>query len=150
MRLITLALCGAVLLCGSGCMLQKQRDRVMLSADQLTQIKPGETTIADVGRLLGSPNEIIWSNGVTAPLGAGIGAGIINTYVAAGEKIFVRAYHYRYTITKTSGFTVIVFSMLSYDTKYDDAFVFFDEAGRVTHVGVSLNAAQVSYSPFGS
>ena len=150
MRRITLVLCGVVLACGSGCFLQKQRNRVPISPDAVVQIKPGETTIADVGRVLGSPNEIIWSNGVTAPVDAGIGAGIINTYMAGGEKIFVRAYHYRYTITKTSGFTIIVFSMVSYDTKYDDVFVFFDDAGRVTHVGTSLNSEQVSYSPFGS
>jgi hypothetical protein len=149
MRLVSsLGLCGLVLACGAGCFLQKQRTRVPIAPETVAQVKPGESTIADVGRLLGSPNEIIWSNGVTAPIDAGIGAGIINTYVAAGEKIFVRAYHYRYAITKTSGFTVIVFSMVSYDTKYDDAFIFFDDAGRVTHVGSSLNSAQVSYSPF--
>ncbi len=150
MRRITLALCGVALACGSGCFLQKDRTRVPLCPAAIGEIEPGATTIADVARLLGSPNEIIWSNGVTAPLDAGIGAGIINTYVTGGEKLFVRAYHYRYAITKTSGFTLIVFSMVSHDTKYDDLFVFFDDAGRVTNVGASLDAAQASYSPFGS
>ena len=123
---------------------------VTVAEGSIGAVAPGASTIADVGRLLGSPNEIIWSNGVTAPLDAGIGAGVINTYTTGGEQLFVRAYHYRYAITKTSGFTVIVFSMISHDTKYDDLFVFFDDAGRVTNVGASLNAAQVSYSPFGS
>jgi len=150
MRRITLIVCAAALAGGSGCFLQKDRTRVPLSRAAIAEIKPGETMIADVARLLGSPNEIIWSNGVTAPLDAGIGAGIINTYVTGGEELFVRAYHYRHTVTKTSGFTVIVFSLVSHDTKHDDLFLFFDEAGRVTNVGASLDAEQASYSPFGS
>ncbi|NMD36563.1 MAG: hypothetical protein GYA73_11815, partial [Planctomycetes bacterium] len=74
MRRITLIVCAAALAGGSGCFLQKDRTRVPLSRAAIAEIKPGETMIADVARLLGSPNEIIWSNGVTAPLDAGIGA----------------------------------------------------------------------------
>ena len=148
LRRALLLWCGIVLF-SSGCYLQKRRDRQPIDAGAVRSVTKG-TTIDAVGKLLGSPNEVIWSNGVTTPVDVNLGAGVINTFVAGGTELYPRAYHYRYTAQKTSGFTVIVFSMVSYDTKYDDVFVFFDEKGLVTHVGVSLNGDTVSYSPFGS
>ncbi len=137
-----------LLLSGTGCFLQKDRIRKPISEKAVQEIVPGSTTIADVDRILGSPNEIIWSNGVATPVDINRGEGIVNTFVADGKAIFVRVYHYRHTIRKRSVFTIIVFSMVSDDTKYDEVFVFFDEEGKVTHLGASLNSEDASYSPF--
>ena len=138
------------LLCGSGCFVQKRRDRVPLDPEALSRIEPGTTTMAKVAELMGAPNEIIWSNGVMTPVDLKGTTGVINTFLAQGEDTFARAYHYRYTLYKMSGFTVILFSTASHDTKYDDAYVFFDEKGVVTHVGASIDSEKASYSPFGS
>ncbi len=133
---------------GSGCALMKQQDRLPLDPAAIAEVKPGETTIERVAALLGAPNEIIWSNGVLTPVDSQGGAAVVNTFMAQASDIFPRAYHYRYMMHKMSGFTVIVFSMVSYDTKYDDAYVFFDEKGVVTQIGTSLDANKASYSPF--
>jgi hypothetical protein len=128
----------------------KARNRVPLSAEKIEQITPGQSTLADTAQILGSPNEIVWSNGVTTPVEIREGTGVVNTFMAQGEGVYERAYHYRYTLEKRSGFTIIVFSTLSYDTKYDDLFVFFNEQGVVTHVGASLDSSRASYWPFSS
>ncbi len=145
----TVLTCLAALALVPGCYLSKKRNRLPLDPAQLEEISPGTSTIADTARILGSPNEIVWSNGVTTPVEVRQeGTGVINTFMAQGEDVYERAYHYRYTVEKRSGFTVIIFSTLSQDTKYDDVFVFFDKAGVVTHVGTSLDSGQVSYWPF--
>jgi len=138
----------AALMLLPGCYLMKVRNRKPVDEEKLAQIVPGKTTMADVAQVLGSPNEIIWSNGVATPLEISEGTGVVNTFLAQGEQVFARAYHYRYMLEKRSGFTVIVFSTLSDDTKYDDIFVFFDNAGVVTHVGATLDSPHVSYWPF--
>ena len=155
MRRVLLAVCAVALLgsglcLGTGCMLQKRRNRRPIDGEAVARIVKGTTTIAQVGALLGSPNEVIWSNGVTTPVDVNLGAAVINSFVAGGKDMYPRAYRYRYTVEKVSGFTVIVFSMLSYDTKYDDVLVFFNEQGVVTHVGVTLDSVDASYNPFGS
>jgi hypothetical protein len=133
---------------GPGCVLMKRQDRLPLDPQSIEKVKPGETTIAETAVLLGSPNEIIWSNGVATPIQLENGAGVINTFLAQGEDVYPRAYHYRYLLYKMSGFTVIVFSVVNYDTKYDDLYVFFDEEGVVTHVGASLDSNEASYYSF--
>ena len=145
-----LLLCCVALLLGSGCLLQKRRNRTPIQADKVEQVQAGKTTIAEVGRLLGAPNEIIWSNGVTTPVDTNRGAGVVNTFIADSDDQYPRVYHYAYTVEKISGFSVLLFSIMSYDTKYDDVFVFFDKNGRVTHMGTSLDSGEVSYSPFSS
>ena len=132
-----------------GCILQKRRDKTQLSGESVERIITGKTTIGEVAGILGAPDEVIWSNGVTTLVGGEQGVAVVNTFVAETEGLYERAYHYRYAVQKMSGFTLIVFSMMSYDNKYDDVFVFFNKSGVVTHVGSSLNSPQVSYNPFG-
>ena len=124
-RLSVLGLAALVL--ASGCFIQKKRNRLPLDPEAIARIKPGATTIAQVAELLGSPNEIIWSNGVVTPVELGEGAGVINTFLAEGGDAWARAYHFRYTLQKGSGFTVLLFSASSTDVKYDDAYVISSE-----------------------
>lgn len=138
-----------VFACLPGCLLRKNRNRLPISMAAVKAVKPGVTTLGDVGRVLGAPNQIIWSNGVTTTLNGAQQDGITNTFTTQNNAIWPRAYHYRYTLDKTSGFTVIIFSIVSYDTKYDDVVVFFDKTGVVTDVGTSLNSGEASYNPFG-
>ena len=138
----------ALACCAAGCMVLKRQDRVPLDGDAIGQVKPGQTTMSQVAALLGSPNEIIWSNGVVTPLELDGGTGVVNTFLAQGEDVFARAYHYRYMLHKMSGLILIVFNVVNYDTKYDDAYVFFDDKGTVTHVGASLDSDVASYYSF--
>ncbi len=132
----------------SGCMLRKERIRNPMQEASFAAIESGGSTISDVGAVLGAPNQIVWSNGITTYLNADQDIGVNNTFTTGSEDLWVRAYIYRYTVQKTSGFTLIVFSMISYDTKYDEAVVFFDKSGTVTHVTYSNNSGKVTYNPF--
>lgn len=59
------------------------------------------------------------------------------------------AYLYEHTSQKRAGLALILLNMLNEDTRMDRAWLFFDEANRLTHVGTTLESKDVEYSlPF--
>ncbi|MEX1025687.1 MAG: hypothetical protein WD226_11495 [Planctomycetota bacterium] len=59
------------------------------------------------------------------------------------------AYLYEHTAQKKAGLFLFLLNMLNEDTNTDRAWLFFDEADRLTHVGTTLDADEVEYSlPF--
>ena len=120
-----LALCLG-LLSTPACVLANTTDGIAIPPDPVEQIVPGESTRADVTRLLGPPDEIVYSNRKLDPL-------------------FEQAYRYRRRKTKQTALFLLVFSTFRSDTRYDQVMVFFDESGVVEHVGVQLERDNTEY-----
>jgi len=124
LSLSPIALCLGLL--GSSCVLANTTDGIALEQDPVDQVLPGISTRADVTRLLGPPDEIIYSNQEHNPL-------------------FEQAYRYRRRKTKQTALFLLIFSTFRSDTRYDRVMVFFDEAGIVEHVGVELERDSTKY-----
>lgn len=105
---------------GLGCVMGQTTDGTSISEAQVGQIVVGSSTRADVSRILGAPDEIIYSNLEHDPL-------------------FERAFRYHRSRRKTTFFTVIVFSTARADTNSDNVVVFFDDAGVVDDIGTRLD-----------
>jgi hypothetical protein len=91
----------------------------------------GESTKEDVLRILGAPTDIIFSNRQHDPL-------------------HVFAYEYTYTVSKSTGFTIILVTFINQDRKRDHVVIFFDDQGIVSAVGTRLEAEDATYKfPFG-
>ncbi len=101
-----------------------------LSPEAVSQITQNSTK-ADVTRLLGAPQEIVFSNREHDPLRE-------------------HAYIYDHSTTKFSVISLALVNFGNSDEKSDRVVVFFDEAGKVTHVGATFRAEDASYGfPFG-
>ena len=125
MRIITLLFLLAAL-AFSGCFLSRSKVKAPINAEMVGRIAVGKSTREDVVRLLGAPTDIIFCNKEHDPL-----------------RVF--AYEYTYTVTKTTGLTLVVVTFLNTDTKRDHVLVFFDNRGVVSAVGKSLDADKASY-----
>jgi outer membrane protein assembly factor BamE (lipoprotein component of BamABCDE complex) len=117
-------LCLATL--GAACVLTQTTDGTPLVPTAVERIVPGESTRADVMRLLGTPDEIVYSNREHDPL-------------------FERAFRYRRTRRKTTFFTLILFSASNSDRNNDHVVVFFDDRGVVADVGTRFDMDEPSY-----
>lgn len=73
---------------------------------------------------------------VTARLGAPV------EVVELGER---SAWRYEFERTKQTGLFLFVFNMVNQDTRSDRVWCFFDADHRLTHVGTTLEASEVSY-----
>jgi hypothetical protein len=114
-----------------GCALSQTTVGTPIGAEQLGEIAVGRSTRADVARVLGAPDEIIYSNLEHDPL-------------------FERAYRYHREKRRTTYFTVILFSASRADTNSDNVVVFFDEKGVVEDVGTRLDMHAPRYGvPWG-
>jgi len=130
MSRLTIAI-AMVALSAPGCFLSRAKVEAPLDAEKINEIVVGRSTKEDVVRTLGAPTDILFSNRQLDPL-----------------RVF--AYEYTYTVTKTSGLTLLIITFLNSDAKRDHVLVFFDDDGVVSAVGSSLNADQASYElPFG-
>jgi outer membrane protein assembly factor BamE (lipoprotein component of BamABCDE complex) len=103
-----------------GCVLSQSTDGTSISDEQISVIQPGTSTRADVVRVLGAPEKIIYSNLEHDPL-------------------FERAFQYKRTRRKSTFFTLILFSGARSDTNVDNIFVFFDDAGVVEDIAYRLD-----------
>ena len=114
-----------------GCVLSQTTEGTKLREAQVAEIAVGRSTRADVARVLGAPDEIIYSNREHDPL-------------------FERAYRYHRKKRKTTYFTLILFSASRSDSNSDNVIVFFDDQGVVEDVGMRLDMNQPRYGvPWG-
>jgi outer membrane protein assembly factor BamE (lipoprotein component of BamABCDE complex) len=127
-KILVTILLPLVLLSGlsSGCVLSQTTDGTSITDAQVGQVVVGRSTRADVGRILGAPDEIIYSNREHDPL-------------------FERAFRYHRTKRKSTFFTLIVFSTARADTNSDNVIVFFDDAGVVVDIGTRLDMDAPSF-----
>jgi outer membrane protein assembly factor BamE (lipoprotein component of BamABCDE complex) len=110
----------------SGCVLTQTTDGTPLAQDAVQQIVPGQSTRADVTRLLGTPDEVVYSNREHDPL-------------------VERAFRYRRTRRKTTFFSLILFSASNSDQNSDHVVVFFDDRGVVEDVGTRFDMDKPRY-----
>ena len=116
---------------GAGCALTQTSDGTPLDPERVGQIVVGQSTRADVQRLLGTPDEIIYSNLEHDPL-------------------FERAFRYQRNRRRTTYFTLILFSASRADANSDNVIVFFDDRGVVEDVGSRLDVYKPRYGmPWG-
>ena len=104
----------------SGCVFAQTSEGTRLSWGQIDAIVRGQSTRADVTELLGAPDRIIYSNLEHDPL-------------------FERAYEYKRTRTRSTFFTIIIFSTARRDKNFDHAVIFFDDQGVVEDVAARLD-----------
>lgn len=124
---ILLGMIGAL----SSCLVMGRRQTDQpINANNVSQVKMGMSR-HEVTDILGAPQEIIFSNKEHDPL---------------------REHAYVYEYERQAG-TAIFFLVVNFgnlDTKHDRVVVFFDDDGKVSNVGSSLDGDQARYGfPFG-
>lgn len=137
MRTVSCAAISALFFCGalsgllSGCaVLGRQQKDHRIDPQALAKIKKGMSK-EEVTNLMGAPTEIIFSNKEHDPLRE-------------------HAYVFEHFTTKYTAIVLAIVNFGNSDEKRDRVLVFFDEGGKVNHVGASLHADQAEYGfPFG-
>ena len=123
------AVLAAALLAGCAIFGRQQKDHHIDPA-AVAKVKKGMSK-QEVTTLLGAPQEIIFSNKEHDPLRE-------------------HAYVFEHT---TAIYTAIVLAIVNFgnmDEKRERVMVFFDDQGKVDHLGVSLHALEAAYGfPFG-
>ena len=126
-----LALLLAALALAPGCLIfgRQQTDQPVEGA-KVIQVKKGMTK-AQVTEILGSPQEILFSNKALDPLRE-------------------HAYIYEYKVQKGTAIFLGIVNFGNLDQKRDRAIVFFDDGERVSNVSSSLHGGEARYGfPFG-
>ena len=108
----------------SACGVGRVKDFRAFDEQVLTQIRPGQTTAAEVTKFFGPPSQIV--------------------KLANGN-----AYIYDRSLGKVTIMTVIVFSAANYDTQHDRIVFFINKNDVVTHYGSSFKTDTAAYgTPF--
>jgi hypothetical protein len=107
-----------------GCAIARTAENEPLDPALIGQLEPGKTTARETVELMGAPVDV----------------------VQLGRR---SAYLYRHTREKSTGVVLILFNMLNQDHREDRLWVFFDEAGTLTHFGSTLEAERTQVAtPF--
>jgi hypothetical protein len=109
----------------SGCaVIGRGKDFRPIEEKTLTQVAPGRTTAAEVMKLFGPPSQIVkLTNG--------------------------NAYIYDRTLSKATGFWLILVTFANYDTQHDRIVFFMNHQDLVTHYGSSFKSDTAAYGmPF--
>ncbi|MAF66960.1 MAG: hypothetical protein CMJ84_15055 [Planctomycetes bacterium] len=107
-------------LLSSSCFVSRDRVNEPLSQPLVLDLEPGVSSGDDVLDALGAPADV----------------------VQLGRR---SAWLYLFTQTKSAAFSVLVLTLMNTDTRSDRVWVFFDEAGTLTHVGGSFDGAETAY-----
>ena len=108
---------------------RQQKDHP-IDNEALSKLKKGMSK-QEVTNLLGAPQEIVYSNKAHDPLRE-------------------HAYVFEHTTTRYTGISFVIVNFGNMDEKRDRVLVFFDDEGKVDHVGASLKADDASFDfPFG-
>ena len=110
----------------TGCVLSQSTTGVSLADVAFDEIAIGRSTRADVTRLLGPPDEIVYSNRQLDPL-------------------FERVFLYERPRTRTTGTFLVIFAAHRNDTQIDRAAIFFNERGIVEDVSWRLDGESAEY-----
>jgi hypothetical protein len=104
-----------LVLLACGCAIARTAENEPLDPALIAQLEPGKTTALETVALMGAPVDV----------------------VQLGRR---SAYLYRHSREKSTGVVLILFNMLNQDRREDRLWVFFDEAGTLTHFGSTLEA----------
>ncbi|MBI4600643.1 MAG: outer membrane protein assembly factor BamE [Planctomycetes bacterium] len=128
-RPIAFAATLAALLPGCAVLGRQQKDH-RLERASVQKIQKGMTK-EQVTQILGAPTEIIFSNKEHDPLRE-------------------HAYVFEHSTTRYTAISLALINFGNMDEKRDRVVVFFDEGGKVDHVGASLMAENAAHGfPFG-
>lgn len=128
-RVAILAMGLAVSATGCAVFGRQQKDH-RITPEQVARVQKGMTK-EQVTDILGAPTEIIFSNKEHDPLRE-------------------HAYVFEHYTTQYTGIVLAIVNFGNSDEKRDRVVVFFDDSGKVDHVGASLRAGEASYGfPFG-
>ena len=105
----------------SACLMSESHRHTPLSSAALATLEPGVSSAGDVVEALGAPNEV----------------------VQIGKR---SAYRYDHSVEKQAGLFLILVALRRVDTQQDRAWLFFDEAGVLTHVGATFDSNLAEYS----
>ena len=103
------------------CFVSRNRVNEPLSPALITELEPGVSHADDVLEALGAPADV----------------------VQLGHR---SAWLYLFTQTKSAAFSVLVVTLVNTDTRSDRVWVFFDEAGTLSHVGGRFDGADPAYA----
>lgn len=104
----------------SSCFLQRDRVNQRIEPDRYEELVPGESTADDVLEALGAPMDV----------------------VQIGRR---SAWRYDYTESKRAALWLFVVALSHRETMQDRVWAFFDEEGRLTHVGATLEGGDPEY-----
>ncbi len=104
-----------------GCFLSRTYVNAPIEEASIAQLRPGQTTAAQVVALLGAPTEV----------------------VQLGRR---SAYRYEHDQQKRAGLFLIVVVFSNNDNQADRTWVFFDENDVLSHVGTTLEADTAQYA----
>jgi len=123
-RYISMGLLIIVVLLSGCAVIGRGKDFRPFDEQALTQIKPGQTTAAEVTKFFGAPSQIVkLSNG--------------------------NAYVYARSVSKATGAWLIVLTLANYDTQHDRIVFFINQNDVVTHYGSSFETHTAAYGmPF--
>jgi hypothetical protein len=123
-RYISMGLLIIVVLLSGCAVIGRGKDFRPFDEQALTQIKPGQTTAAEVTKFFGAPSQIVkLSNG--------------------------NAYVYARSVSKATGAWLIVLTLANYDTQHDRIVFFINQNDVVTHYGSSFKTHTAAYGmPF--
>ncbi|MCK9197073.1 MAG: hypothetical protein M0P16_08835 [Syntrophales bacterium] len=109
----------------SGCaVIGRNKDYRPFDEQVLTQVKPGQTTAAEVTKMFGAPSQIV--------------------KLANGN-----AYVYDRTLSKATGVWLVLVTMANYDIQHDRIVFFINKNDVVTHYGSSFKTDTAAFgTPF--
>jgi len=109
----------------SGCaVIGRNKDFRPFDEQVLTQVKPGQTTAAEVTKMFGPPSQIV--------------------KLANGN-----AYVYDRTLSKATGVWLVLVTFANYDIQHDRMVFFINKNDVVTHYGSSFKTDTAAYgTPF--
>lgn len=103
-----------------GCFISRSDTNTAIDPLKVESLQPGTHTAADVTRILGGPTEV----------------------VQLGRR---SAYRYDYDVEKQAALWLLIIGLRGVDTRSDRVWVFFDEDGGLTHVGMTLESGEADY-----
>lgn len=103
------------------CFLSRRAVNVPLDPSRLATLEPGVTTALEVVERLGAPTEVV-------QLGR------------------ASAYRYDHSATKRAGLFLVVIGFLNEDTRSDRVWLFFDDAGLLSHAGATFEASDIQWA----
>lgn len=146
-RRLALLLALVVVSGSPGCILGRVRDQAPIDAGAVARIQVGKTTKREVVEMLGAPtyvNDRIGLRVVGRPdaLDGSSAGPLVDELVRSPLD---HSYTYEHTNTKSASLYLLIISFTNTETHRDRVVVFFDDAGVVSHVGVTLDAENAEF-----
>lgn len=102
------------------CFISRARVNQSINQEAYGRLQPGVSTADDVLRELGAPSDVV-------------------------QLAKRSAWRYDFTLTKTAALWPVIVVLVNKETRQDRVWAFFDEEGKLTHLGGSFEAHKAEY-----